>query len=296
MPACITPAIAMAGSSLISGGMGLAGASMQSNAALQGAQDQAQAAEYAAQLQQQMFEQIQGNLSPYMKMGQSGIAPLEQLMGIGQPGGVLNSYFGKPIPGPSWQPTMGQLAQTPGYQFALQQGLQATQNQFAGQGLGISGAETKGAVNYAEGLASTTYQQQFQNYLAQQQQGYGQQMGQRDATFGRLSGLVGSGQNAAAGLGQFGMQSATNQGQFLTSGAAATAGGLLGSANALAGGLGAFGQGLGGAATNYALLNSFGAGGGQGLFGNQFNAIENANPGYWETFGGGGQDFTGGGG
>lgn len=117
---------------------------------------------------------------------------------------------------------MSRLAQTPGYQFALQQGLQATQNGFAAQGLGQSGAAIKGAGQYAEGLASTTYQQQVQN--AQQ--------------------LAGMGQNAAAGLGTLGQQAGQIAGNFGTSGAAAGAAGVVGAGNA-----------LGGAATSAALWN-----------------------------------------
>ncbi len=58
------------------------------------------------------------------------------------------------------------LSQTPGYQFALDQGLKATQNGFAAQGLASSGAAMKGGAQFAEGLASQTYNQQLQNYLA----------------------------------------------------------------------------------------------------------------------------------
>jgi hypothetical protein len=91
----------------------------------------------------------------------------------------------------------------------------------------------KSLANYAEGLASTTYQQQFTNYLTQNQQIYNM-----------LSGQVGTGENAAAataGVGQTAAgQSAnallTGSGQYgsaTTAGAAATAAGVTGAANAL---------------------------------------------------------------
>lgn len=57
------------------------------------------------------------------------------------------------------------LENTPGYKFALDQGLKATQNGFAAQGLASSGAAMKGGAQFAEGLASQTYNQQLQNYL-----------------------------------------------------------------------------------------------------------------------------------
>lgn len=107
------------------------------------------------------------------------------------------------------------LEKTPGYQFVKNQGLQATQNSYASHGLSESGAALKGAANYAEGLAGTTYEQRLQDY------------------FQMLSG----GQNAAAGLGQFGTQAGLNMGNTAMSGAAATAGGTIGAANAVTGGI-----------------------------------------------------------
>lgn len=58
------------------------------------------------------------------------------------------------------------LEATPGYQFTLNQGLQSVQNSAAAQGLASSGSALKGAAQYATGLADTTYQQQFNNALA----------------------------------------------------------------------------------------------------------------------------------
>lgn len=128
------------------------------------------------------------------------------VMGQGQASGsgVLNS-----------DTIMNRLEKTPGYQFAKQQGLQATQNSFAAQGLGQSGAALKGAASFATGLADQTYQSQFDNFFK----------------------LMSSGQSAAAGMGQLGQGAATQAGQFSTSGAAAQGAGAVGAANSLGGGL-----------------------------------------------------------
>jgi len=55
------------------------------------------------------------------------------------------------------------VTSTPGYQFQLQQGLQATQATNAARGLGSSGMNDAAQTQYAEGLASSTYQQDFNN-------------------------------------------------------------------------------------------------------------------------------------
>jgi hypothetical protein len=58
------------------------------------------------------------------------------------------------------------LESTPGYQFALEQGLKGVSNTMAARGLGGSGAEMKAGANYAANLAQSTYQQAFNNALS----------------------------------------------------------------------------------------------------------------------------------
>lgn len=304
------------------GGIGsLVGGGKGASAATDAARIQANAAIEAAKLQFQMFQQEQANLQPWMTIGHNAIDFLSGLTGtdVGPvgPGGAMGA-IGNPLTAPltspiptqftgsgvpygtpnagapgglqftpqgissSWQPTMSELAATPGYQFALNQGLQATQNQFASQGLGASGAALKGSANYAEGLASTTYQQQFNNWLAQLQQQYGmfsgglgQQYGiwqgenaltlqQRQQIYNMLGGIAGSGQNAAVNLGTSGLTAAGQVGNALTGAAAATAGGIVGSTNALTQGFSGAANAIGGGLNNYLLYNALSGGGGGG--------------------------------
>ena len=127
------------------------------NAADKASKEQAAALQQAIQTYQGMFQGVQTNEQPFIQGGQTAY---NQLIGA-LPG--LTQQF---------QPTMSQLEQTPGYQFALNQGLKATQNAFSakGQAGGGSGPAIGGAATFAQGLASTTFQQQFQNYLAQNSQ------------------------------------------------------------------------------------------------------------------------------
>lgn len=153
-----------------------------------------------------------------------GNGPFGGAFGRGDPGTPAGGPPGAPGgPGPGPGNPMGAtpfdpqsfLEKTPGYQFIKNQGLQATQNSYASHGLSESGAALKGAANYAEGLASTTYEQRLQDYFQ----------------------LLGGGQNAAMGLGGFGTQAGLNMGNTAMSGAAATAAGTVGSANAISGGI-----------------------------------------------------------
>jgi hypothetical protein len=220
---------------LIGGGAMLGGALIGSNAAENAADTQADAANRASDLQMQQFQQMQQNLAPYMQLGTSTIPMLQKMLG----GDRLNTPF-------SFNPTMQQLEQTPGYQFTLQQGNKALDNAMAAKGLSLSGAQLKGLDAYNTGLASQTFQQQYQNALQNFNTNYGQAADQ----YNRAAGLVGLGQNAAAGVGNAGLQTASNVGNNIMGGANALASGQIGSANALSGGL----SGLAGNSLLYSML------------------------------------------
>src|SRR5258706_10291001 len=176
--ACISVPTAILGAGALSAGTSLIQGGSASSAATQAANVQAASANRAADIQLAEFQSIQGQLQPYRTLGENATGALSNLTGVGEGPGSSRNPLTAPLTAP-FQPTMGQLEGTPGYQFTKQQGLQATKNAFTAQGLGASGASFKGAVTFAEGLASTTYQQQFENYLKQNQQ-----------TFNMLGGLA----------------------------------------------------------------------------------------------------------
>ena len=265
------------GGGILQGIGSLFGGGKSAQAATKAAEIQAQAAKYAADLQMQMFQQVQTNLNPFLKVGQQAVGALSD-----------NLLGGRPLPGmpqlgivpTTWgmtkefTPTMTSLEQTPGYQFTLDQGLKALTNTYGSSGLSgnviggkfmPSGPLAAGLTSYSTGLASQTFNQQYQNWLAGQQL----QLGEQQQTFNMLGGVAGSGQNAGANLGALGLQTATGAGNFLTSGAAAQAGGIVGAANA-------FNQGISGATSGlsnalmFAALNNqgmFGTGGGGNVYG-----------------------------
>ncbi|HVM93406.1 MAG TPA: hypothetical protein VMT67_11375 [Terriglobales bacterium] len=239
---------------------GVAGSAISSsisgNAAQSAANTQAQAAQNAQQLQWQQFQQLQQNLQPYMQLGPQNIPGLQSQLGR-----LQGMQF-------SFNPTMQQLEQTPGYQFTLNQGLNTVNNQLAAKGLNLSGAQARGIANYTTGLASNTYQQQYQNALQNFMTNYGVQ----SDTYNRLSGLVGLGENAAAGVGNAGLQTATNAGNLITQGANAQAAGTIGAANALSSGITGATSSLGSNALLYSLMNPTNAGG--NIYGNAYSGFD----------------------
>lgn len=108
---------------------------------------------------------------------------------------------------PNFQLTPEQLAQTPGYQFALEQGLRATANSATARGLGVSGAALKGASKFATGLADNTYMNQAavfgQNYQREATQ-FGDNYNRMNTQFGdnynRQNNLFATNLNASTGL------------------------------------------------------------------------------------------------
>jgi hypothetical protein len=133
------------------------------------------------------------------------------------------------------------LANTPGYQFALGQGLKSTGNMLASQGLGLSGAQAKGLSRYATGLADQTYGEQYNRALSSYNTNY--QVAANNVN--NLQNLLNVGQNSAAQTGQAQITAANNAGNYLTQAGNAQAAGVTGVANALNNG-----------ANNYLLYNA----------------------------------------
>lgn len=112
------------------------------------------------------------------------------------------------------------VSQIPGYEFRMDQGINALNNSLAASGNRFSGRAMKAAQRYGQGLASQEYGQHFN----------------------RLAGLAGTGQSAVGTSGQAGMQTASGVGNALMRGGLAAgqaqAQGAASMNNAIQGGIG----------------------------------------------------------
>jgi hypothetical protein len=227
----------------VMGGIGLAtagiGAAASTSAASTQANAETNATNQANQIQEQEFNQTQANQAPYLAAG-------TQALGTIQSDQANQTGFATP-----WDPS--QLASTPGYQFTLDQGNQAIQRSAAAQGGLLSGAAAKAMDQYTTGLASQTYNQQYQNYLSGSNQ-----------SFNQLASVAGLGQSATQSLGNTGAATAASIGGNTIAGATgaanATASGIVGSSNAL--------SSAGGSLGNYYMLNQAGLLGGSPTYAN----------------------------
>jgi hypothetical protein len=231
---------------------------------------QASGQRQAAQTQADMFNTITGQEQPFMQAGVGATNALSELLGTAAPTGAGGTASGTGLPGgyltQQFNPTMSDLQNYPGYQFALKTGGQALENANT-PGVGaLSGPALKSLMSFNQGMAGTQYQNAFNNFMTQQ-----------NAIFGRLSGIAGLGQNAASNTGTAGTQLGTGIAQAQAAAAGAQAGGIVGATNSISNN-----------AVPLAYLmsqnNSGGGGGGGSGYG---GPVTDPNSGYTYTFGGG---------
>jgi hypothetical protein len=252
----------------IQGATSLAGGKKGSSAATQAANIQAATARQALAVQQGEFQQAQFNLAPFIDYGRTGFDPLQAAIP------QLTSQIDTSLPQFTFQPTMADLAQTPGYQFALTQGTEAAQARLAAGGLGRGGPAARGAANYASGLAAQTWPQVFNANLSGYQAnvnsllaGRTMDLQQRQQVYNLLSGRINTGLQAADASAGVSTNAASTLGSTITGIGAAQASGVVGSANALTAGLTGAGSAAGNAASSFALVNAL-----QNPGANPFNA------------------------
>ncbi len=171
------------------------------------------------------------------------------------------------IIGQTPQPIGDKLKTTPGYQFRLQEGINALDRGAAARGLSLSGAQLKGVQGYGEGMAS----QEYTNYM------------------NRLASLAGLGQQAAGTTGQYGINYANQAGQNTMAAGNARASGYINQANAFTGGVQGVGNALSGGMQNYMMYNTLnrGGGGGGGGYTSRYDPYVASYGNYADIYGGG---------
>jgi hypothetical protein len=206
------------------------GAAASSSAASKAAKAETNAANQATQVQQDHYNQVRQDLMPYNTAGQNALTGANTyLNGYGASNaGTSANALNNLVTGAGGS-QQAALAQTPGYQFTLSQGLKAAQNSAAARGLGVSGAALKGAANYSTGLANSTYGDQV-NRLVQNAQLQNQAFNDQ---YNRYMSQAQLGEAAAAQTGTLGVQTGASIGNNLTSAGNAKAAGQIASGNAI---------------------------------------------------------------
>lgn len=189
--------------------VGGAASAYSSNKASNAQQDAAQSAQ---DTQLQMYNQTRADQAPYREAGTNA---LSQLSAGFDSGGQFTHQFDA-------NDLKSNLA--PNYDFQLQQGMGALNNQASVAGGLVGGNALKGISDYAQGSAANAYQQAFNNYNTNQTN-----------IFNRLSNIAGLGQTSNGQTAQVGMNAAGNIGSAQLASGAAQASGYTSMGNAISG-------------------------------------------------------------
>lgn len=239
---------AIIGGTIASGAIGAIGSGLaagaQSKAANSAAALQHQDQQAALAEQQREFGITQGNLAPFLNVGQQAVNTLGGL--ISTPGQGLLTPWNQTFQAP----TAAQAAATPGYQFQLQQMNNAVQNSAAAQGGLLSTGAQKTLAGYTQGLADTTYSETYNRAFNEYLQGYNQFQNNQANEFNRLAAASGMGQTTATTLGQLGQQEASNTANIELTGGQQIANTLLYGGQARASGYAGIANALGGIGNN----------------------------------------------
>lgn len=218
-------AIIGAGSSLVSGLIGSHGAkkaaSAQAAAAEAARKKIEQGQTQSRDFQTQIWNTTQAAEKPYQQVGQTASNNLVNLLQAGF----------KP-------PTLEDVQNDPAYQFRLKSGTDAIARNSAATGSLLSGNTGKALQDYGQGLANSTYQQDYQNAVNTYMTNYQSLLGGANLGLNSTAQLGSFGQSAANNMTGIDLGGNIEQAKQINNAAAARASGYLGSANAWQGAAG----------------------------------------------------------
>lgn len=184
--------------------------------------------------------QALGYQQPYYNVGTQNLQTVNQRNAAG--------YYDMPTQ--TYQQPTFNFETDPGYQFRMNQGMNAVNQSAASQGQSLSSATQKAMAKYGQGMASNEYQNAYNRFGQNRAfdysvfgDAYNRQAQEKNAQWNRGTGLANVGVNAANQMGQY----ATNAGQQIADttlqGGNARAAGIMGVGQAV----GNVGQNIAGA-------------------------------------------------
>ena len=211
--------MAILGAAAIMGGSSLLGGLIGSEGSAAAAKAQRQAAQQALMFGGLTYGAAQKNLAPAVNLGKAAAGQYRTALPALTDVKQYEPYYApfteeRYRESPLYTPMVRNLAElqaTPGYQFQLQQGLQAQQQGAAARGGLLSGAQQQALQQYGQGLAATGFQNAWERaqnayksaFEANQALGR-MRMGANQQAAGIYGNAVGLGNQAASTLGQIG--------------------------------------------------------------------------------------------
>ena len=209
------------------------------DSARKAANQQKDAANQAAQTQKDTFDKQSELLKSYRGAGESAQTRLLDLLGLSgnknaEGFGSLNNPYS------SFQFNPSQLANTPGYQFSLDQGLKSLERTAAARGGLLSGNALASSQAFGQGLANQNYGDEFSRQLNLYNSNIATGQTNRSNVLNPLLALLSSGQASAAGTAAAAGNLGNNLANLYTSAGAAQAAGTVGQTNALTSGVNSY--------------------------------------------------------
>ena len=232
----ISVGTALAIGAAASAGTGIATGVMGAKAAGKAATQQAAGQQSAIDETRRQFDVSQANSQPFMEAGQQSIGMLMDAIKSGKFG--MGSAGAAPADFKA--PTLEEVQQTPGYQFAAQQGSKGILQASAAGGGGISGGTSKALQGYQTNLANTTYgdafsraMQAYQSQLA----GYGTRLAANQQEFGQMFAPAQLGAGATANINQIGGNASSTIAQLMAGIGSTNAAGTIGGSRQITSGM-----------------------------------------------------------
>lgn len=191
-------AAAVVGTALVGAYSAKKASKAQAKSAEKGVQAEQEMADKNIEFQREMAAQQRSDFAPWRDIGQGA---LEQLWK-----GVQSGAFD---PG-RFDPSQIDLESDPGYQFRMQQGVDALDSSAAARGRLLSGAQQKALNTYGQEMGSQEYSNAYARYADQ----YAKEADRKRQNFNMLSGLSQGGQASAAGQAQASSQLAQTGGNI----------------------------------------------------------------------------------
>ena len=203
-----------------------ASALIGANASKSAARTQADATRHASDVTLQGQREALDAQKPFLEGGYAATNRLQELLGLGGDKsadgyGSLNTPF-------SFTP--GDLTQTPGYQFSLQQGQNALDRKASAGGGFYSGGGLKDAASFSQGLAGTTFDNEYNRAFNAFQTN-------RANTLNPLQSMAGQGQTSAGTVGNIQMGGANSLANLITGNANAQGAAKIATGNAISSGI-----------------------------------------------------------
>ena len=206
---------AIIGSSLIGAASVVSSSKAQKKAAKKGMAAEEKMSDKNLEFQKEMAEQQRSDFAPWRESGQNALTKINAGIESGEfdPGAFSPEKF---------DPSKVDLTQDPGYQFRMQEGIDALDASASARGRLLSGAQNKALTQYGQNMGSQEYGNAYARYAdqygkdyARYADQYAQEADRKARKFNMLSGISQGGQSSAAGQAQASSQLAQTGGNIM---------------------------------------------------------------------------------